>query len=277
MQRRCSQSSGGTVLVALEEPQGSQTDVIFMQTVADSGRQLQFCPLPTAATFDVVVVAINGAGLVYNATVAVGVLGGTNLGAIPLTPETGATPGPATLRGFVSAGNGSAAATIDASVSALQTITLPSGAALAVTIPAENNSVSNISVDSNADCPATAPMNTNCAQYTLIEPASNPSVGVFSSGKITYSAPAFGRCAVFGGRECFCAIERRHDRLRTAIKNHQPRRERKSFEGERRSDGHATGNRFSELFVVRLVADHRSASHRRRILRAQLFTGIVTG
>ena len=184
--------SGGTVLVALEQLGGSQTDVIFMQTAADSAGNFNFCPLPTAATFDVAVVAINGAGLSYNATVAVGVLGGTNLGAIPLTPETGATPGPATLQGFVTATNASDAATIDASVSALQTITLPGGATLAVTIPAENNSVSNFSVDSNANCPATAPANTNCAEYTLIEPASNPSVGVFASGKITYAAPTSG-------------------------------------------------------------------------------------
>ncbi len=120
--------AGCTVLVALEQLEGSQTDVIFMQTAADSGGNFNFCPLPTAATFDVVIVAINGAGLSYNATVAVGVLGGTNLGAIPLTPETGATPGPATLQGFVTATNASAAATIDVSVSALQKVTLPGGA-----------------------------------------------------------------------------------------------------------------------------------------------------
>jgi hypothetical protein len=198
--------SGGTVLVALEQLQGSQTDVIFMQTAADSAGDFNFCPLPTAATFDVVVVAINGAGPAYNATVAVGVLGGTNLGAIPLTPETGATPGPATLQGFVTATNASAAAMIDASVSALQTVTLPGGASLAVTIPAENNSVSNISVDSNADCPATAPANTNCAQYTLIEPASNPSVGVFSSGKISYSAPLSGDVLYSVGANAFVPL-----------------------------------------------------------------------
>jgi hypothetical protein len=198
--------AGGTVLVALEQLEGSQTDVIFMQTAADSGGNFNFCPLPTAATFDVVVVAINGAGLAYNATAAVGVLGGTNLGAIPLIPETGPTPGPATLQGFVTATNASAAATIDASVSALQTITLPSGANLVVTIPVESNSVSNISVDSNADCPATAPANTNCAEYTLIEPASNPSVGVFASGKISYSAPASGDVLYSVGANAFVPL-----------------------------------------------------------------------
>ncbi|MGA8678784.1 MAG: hypothetical protein WB621_26500 [Candidatus Acidiferrales bacterium] len=141
--------------------------------------------------------------MAYDATVAVGVPGGTNLGAIPLTTETGAATGPATFQGFVTATTGSAAATIDASVSALQTIALTGGTSLVVTIPAESTSVFNTSVDSNANCPATAPMNTNCAQYTLIEPGSNPSVGIFSSGKITYSAPASGNVLYSVGANAF--------------------------------------------------------------------------
>jgi hypothetical protein len=181
--------AGGTVLVALEQQDASHTDVIFAESAADSAGNFNFCPLPTGATFDVVVVAINGAGMAYNATVAVGVPGGTDLGAIPLIAEP---DGPATFQGFVTATTGSAAATIDASVSALQTFALPGGTMLTATIPAEGNSISDISVESNSSCPAMAPPNSNCAQYTLIEPASNPSVGVFSSGKITYSTPASG-------------------------------------------------------------------------------------
>src|SRR4029077_3362555 len=179
--------AGGTVLVALEQQDGSHTDVIFEESAADSTGNFNFCPLPTGAMFDVVVVAINGAAVAYNATVAVGVPGGTNLGAIPLTAEA---DGPATFQGFVTATTGSAAATVDASVSALQTFSLPGGATLTATIPGEGNSVSNIAVESNSDCPVMAPPNTNCAQYTLIEPASNPSVGAFSAGKINYAAPA---------------------------------------------------------------------------------------
>ena len=184
--------AGGTVIVALEQPGGSNADVIFMQTAADSAGNFNFCPLPMAGVFDVVVVAINGAGVAYNATVATGVPGGTNLGAIPLIAETGLSAGPATLQGFITATTGSAVASIDASVSALQAVTPGGGGTRTVTIPAEGNSVSNISVDSNSDCPATAPLNANCEQYTLIEPASNLSVGTFSSGKITYAAPAPG-------------------------------------------------------------------------------------
>src|SRR5579862_9661665 len=133
---------GGTVLVALEQQDASHTDVIFEESAADSTGNFNFCPLPTGATFDVVVVAINGAAVAYDATVAVGVPGGTNLGAIPLTAEAG---GPTTFQGFVTATTGSAAATVDVSVSALQTFSLPGGATLMATIPAEGTSVSNIS------------------------------------------------------------------------------------------------------------------------------------
>jgi uncharacterized protein DUF4382 len=185
--------SGGTVIVALEKQDGTGTDVIFQQADADSSGNFNFCPLPSGATFDVVVVAIDGSGVAYNATVVAGVPGGTNLGAIPLTPETGTTPGPATFQGFVTATTGTAPTSIDALVSAIQTITVGGGAALPVTIPAEGTSTTSLSVDSSTGCPATAPKNTDCAQYTLIEPASNPSVGIFSSGKVSsFSVPAAG-------------------------------------------------------------------------------------
>ena len=181
--------TSGTVLVALEQQDNTGTDVIFEQTVADSNGNFNFCPLPSAATFDVVAVAINGAGVAYNASVAVGVPGGTNLGMIPLTPETGST-GPTTFQGFVTATSGSMAASIDASVSALQTISIGNNVTRDVTIPAEGASIANFSVSSNTGCPSGAPLNSNCAEYTLIEPASNPRVGIFSGGTITsYSIP----------------------------------------------------------------------------------------
>src|SRR5215469_1210955 len=182
---------GGTVLVALEQPDNTGTDVIFMQAAADSGGNFNFCPLASGATFDVVVVAINGAGVAYNATMAFGVPGGTALGTIPLVPESGASTAPPTFECFVTATTGSAAAMVEESVSALQTVSV-GGMMHPVTIPAESTSIAVISVDSNSDCPAGAPMNTNCSQYTLIVPASNPSVGVFSAGKISYAAPAAG-------------------------------------------------------------------------------------
>jgi hypothetical protein len=183
---------GGSVLVALEKPDNSGVDSIFLQAAADSSGHFNFCPLTAGATFDVVAVAIDGVGVAYNATIVAGVPGGTNVGAVPLFAESGMTPGPATFEGFVTATTGSAVAASDVLVSALQTITVGGGANLSVTIPFEGLSVANIPVDSTTNCPVTAPLLANCAQYTLIEPASNPSVGIFSSGTIPYSVPAAG-------------------------------------------------------------------------------------
>lgn len=183
---------GGTVLVALEEQADNGPDTIVRETVADSSGNFNFCPLPSGAVFDVVSVAINGAGQAYNATVISGVVGGTDLGAIPLTPETSTPAGPATLQGFVTATTGMNPASVDVSVSALQQITLSGGVTRMVTIPAEGSSAANISIQAATGCPPAAPLHTNCAQYTLVEPASNPVVGAFSSGKVSYSPPASG-------------------------------------------------------------------------------------
>ena len=57
---------------------------------------------------------------------------------------------------------------------------------------AEVDSTGLISVSSNTACPSGAPANSNCAQYTLVVPASNASVGIFSASGFTYSVPATG-------------------------------------------------------------------------------------
>ena len=148
-------------------------------------------------TFDVVVVAVNGADVAYNATVTVGVPGGTNLGAIPLISESGPSAGPTAFHGSVTATTGTAPASVDVLVSAIQAVPLGGGAALPVTIPAEATptatSGANVSLDSATNCPPSPPANVNCGGYTLIEPASNPSVGIFSAGKVSaYSTPVAG-------------------------------------------------------------------------------------
>ncbi len=183
---------GGTVMVAVEQQGADGQDAVIMQAAADSNGDFNFCPLPSGNTYDVVADAVNGAGVAYNATVAIGVPGGTDLGAIPLNAETAASPGPTTFQGFVTATAGTSPASIDASATALQSVTLSDGGARLVVIPAENGSMANFSVQSSADCPATAPANSNCGQYTLVEPASNPSVGIFASGKIQYAPPSAG-------------------------------------------------------------------------------------
>jgi len=189
---------GGTVLVALEKTD-STGDTIFLQTAADSSGMFNFCPLPAGSSFDVVAVAINGAGVAYNATVVTGVPGGTNLGNITVIPETGVSTMPATLQGFVTAVNGTTAATIDAAVSPQQTSSLSGGGTRAISIPAETGSTSNISLTDSTTCPAGAPANSNCAQYTLVVPASNPQVGTFSGGVVSFTPPATGNI-LFGVR-----------------------------------------------------------------------------
>ena len=190
----------GNVQVAIEQPDSSGMERIVMQATADSNGNFNFCPLPTG-TFDIVVVAIGPANLPYNATTVLNVPNGTNLGSVPLIAETGAT-GPAVFQGFVTATNGAAAGTIDVSLSALQSV--PTGAAttLQVTIPLQNIPATNataevdstglISVSTNTACPNGAPANSNCAQYTLVVPASNASVGIFAASGFTYSVPATG-------------------------------------------------------------------------------------
>ena len=189
----------GNVFVAVEQTDSTGTDRIVMETTADANGNFRFCPLPTGP-FDIVAVAIGPANLPYNATTVMNVPNGTSLGAIPLVAETGATA-PATLKGFVTATNAGAAAQIDVSLSALQSVTV-SGATRAMTIPLQTiaatattpevDSTSPISVTAATTCPTGSPANANCAEYTLVVPASNPNVGVFSAGSVSYTAPATG-------------------------------------------------------------------------------------
>jgi hypothetical protein len=188
-------------MVAVEQPDGTGTDVVFTQTSADSTGRFSFGSLPLASTFDVVAVAVANGGPAYNATVVVGVPVGTDLGDVPLIAENGGATGPATLQGYVTA----SASPIRASVSALQSITLAGGITVPVnvpqtvtinsshtrlvTIPSESGSSANVTIRAGSSCPEAAPPNANCAQYTLVEPPSNPSVALFVPGKITYAQP----------------------------------------------------------------------------------------
>lgn len=188
----------GQVLVAIEQPDNTGTDRIMMQTAADASGNFRFCPLPTG-TFDIVVVAVGPKNLPYNATAIVNVPNGTNLN-VPLVAETGATA-PAVLQGVVTATTGIAGASADVTLSALQQIsfgmttrdiTVPLQKIPATATTAEVDSTGLISVTSSTSCPTGAPAKTNCAQYALVVPSSNPNVGVFASSGVTFTAPASG-------------------------------------------------------------------------------------
>jgi hypothetical protein len=184
--------------VAIEQQDSSGVDRILMQSTADSNGNFNFCPLPTGA-FDIVVVGIGPANVPYNATTVLNVPNGTNLGAIPLIGEVGARA-PAVFQGIVTATNGAAAGSIDVSLSALQTVAFGASTTRPISIPLQTipvtqltpevDSTGLISVSTNTACPNGAPAKANCAQYTLVVPASNPSVGIFSSSGFGYSVPA---------------------------------------------------------------------------------------
>lgn len=190
----------GNVMVAIERTDSTGVDRVLMQTTADSQGNFRFCPLPMG-TFDIVAVALTSGNAPYNATAVVNVPNGSNLGAIPLVAETGATA-PAILQGFVTATTATGGATVDVSLAALQTISLSGNVTRQLNVPLQNtnatamgpavNSTGLVPVTGSNSCPTGSPVGANCAQYTLVVPASNPSVGVFASGGLTFSAPTSG-------------------------------------------------------------------------------------
>ncbi len=168
---------GGTTVVALEQNDGTGVDRVVMQTLADSTGAFSFCPV-AAGTYDVVISAVNGAGVAYAATVITGVQATSALGTVPLTPALA----PASITGTITTSTGSAATSADISLAALE----PISGSLLVTVPlAMQSAVTvNVTTASGASCAA----NTDCASYTLSVPAANPSVGAFSSSG--HQAPA---------------------------------------------------------------------------------------
>jgi hypothetical protein len=181
---------GGQVLVAIEQPDSSGVERIIMQAAADANGNFNFCPLPTG-TYDVVAVAIDGAGVAYGASVVFNVPAGTTLGAIPLLANASAPNGPGTIQGVVTASTGSAGAAVDVVLSALQTVQLSGGVTRQVTLPLQGSSAPAVTT-SATPMGVTCPANTFCAQYSLILPSTNLRFASFVMGGFTFSIPAAG-------------------------------------------------------------------------------------
>jgi hypothetical protein len=189
----------GGAIVLLEQPDPANTSInrVVRSTTTASDGTFAFCPLESGNPFDVVVTAWTvpsvGADVTYNATITFGVPVGTRLDAIPLVPEGTAPSMPATITGQVtSAGSGGAIAT-DVTLSALQEATPTGGTTRLVTIPIFGALMQppTIATSATPDPASPAcPANTMCYNYALAVPASNPQIGTFSSGAVTYAAPA---------------------------------------------------------------------------------------
>jgi hypothetical protein len=176
---------GGNTVIALEQDDGSGADRVVMETVTDSNGAFSFCPV-ASGTYDIVVAAINGAGVAYAATVIKGVQSSAALGKVPLTPALA----PASIMGTITTSTGSAGTTADLTLSALQSI-MVNGGNLLVTVPlaAQSASTATLMTAPGMSCPG----KTGCTSYTLSVPAANPSIGAFSSsGNQSPAAPATG-------------------------------------------------------------------------------------
>ncbi len=191
-------------VILLEQPDSNGIDrVVDAGTTASDG-SFNFCPL-TPGNYDVVIGASTTAGLVttvYNATIAFNVPVGAALGNIPMVSEgsgTGPTIPWATLSGQVTtAGTTTGTATAaDIMFSALQDAT-PAGATspVHVTIPIFGVTGQPPTFETTATPnPATpvCPAGTDCLNYQLMVPASNPNVATYSNGSIgTFGPPAVG-------------------------------------------------------------------------------------
>lgn len=173
---------GGNTIVALEQKDSAGIDRVVMETVAASNGGFAFCPVPQG-TYELVVVAINGSGNTYAATVITGVQPGNSLGTIPLTPAGM----PASIAGLITTSTGSAGTAADLVTSALQSI--GNGVLATVPLAQQSAATATLTTTSGAACPAT----TDCADYTLGVPGVNPSIGAFNSaGNQSPAAPASG-------------------------------------------------------------------------------------
>lgn len=176
-----------TVIVMAERTDSGGVDRVVMQTLASSTRgTFILCPL-SPGTYDIVIAALSGAGVTYNATITFRVPAGTAMGTIPLVPEGGSDTSPGAIEGLVTTTDGGAT-DADVALSALQTATPTGGTPVQVAIPLFEGSTPNIATEGGPGCPP----KTGCATYTLIVPASNPMVGTFSPSGTVYASPAGG-------------------------------------------------------------------------------------
>jgi hypothetical protein len=177
--------SGGVTVVALEQRDTAGIDRVIMETVTDSNGGFVFCPVPPGS-YDVVAAAVNVLGTAYGATVITGVQPGNALGTVPLAAETGANTSPASIIGEITTSTGSAATSADIVLSALQSVPVNSGNGLVtIPLPPQLMATALLSTASDGNCPS----NTDCASYTLVVPALNPSVGSFSTGGSQQPSP----------------------------------------------------------------------------------------
>jgi Domain of unknown function (DUF4382)/Carboxypeptidase regulatory-like domain len=175
---------GGTTVVALEQKDGSGVDRVLMSTLTDANGNFALCPVPTGS-YDLVVAAVNGAGVFYAPTVTTGVQDSTAVGNIPATPEPSTnSTGPSSLTGVAQTGGSSGAVSEIVTLSALETVGI-NGSNVLVTIPLVQQSVAtaNVATVASASCQS----GFDCVSFTLAVPGVNAFVGAFNGATTLYA------------------------------------------------------------------------------------------
>lgn len=191
--------AGATVL--FEQPDSNGVEVVKDSTTTDSNGNFFVCPLP-GGNYDIAVTAQTsgtlGATTTYNPTVAFSVPVGTKLSQIPLVPEASSvqsTGGAATVEGQVDTSpNTSDGESV--MLTPTMSITPMGGSATSVVIPvftvngtallASGQPPSVQTTSSPSPSTPACSTGSDCYNFSLTVPASNPNVGTFSSGAITY-------------------------------------------------------------------------------------------
>jgi len=185
---------GGKSIVALEQASGG-VDRVIMQATPDASGNFVFCPVP-AGIYDVVAVAVNGAGLSYAANITTGVSPGNALGNVPMNAVTGANTSEGSIVGVITATDAGSATAADITSSALQPV---GGVEVTIPLAQQSSATATLSTAPGAACPS----KTDCASYTLDLPGVNPTVGVFSSNGTSYTAGAAGPASYVADAQAF--------------------------------------------------------------------------
>lgn len=192
---------GGKAIVALEQKDAGGTDRVIMQTTPDANGNFALCPVPDG-TYDVVAVAVNGAGVAYAATIVSGVQPGSAIGNIPMVAQTGANLSDASISGTVTTTSGAAGTVDDITLYAMQQVTINSSAVnVIIPLAQQSSATASLTTASGGSCPS----NTYCATYTLAVPAMWPNLGTFSAGGTTYTQGTATPVAYSVGAQAFSA------------------------------------------------------------------------
>lgn len=175
---------GGTAIVALESlDSAAGIDRVIMQVSPDTNGNFVLCPVP-AGTYDVVAVAVNGAGVAYAATITTGAQPGNALGDIPMVAQLGANLTDGSITGTVSTTTGTAGTAADITLFAMQQVSINStNVNVIIPLAQQSSATASVTTASGGSCAA----NTDCATYTLAVPAMWPNIGAFSSGGTSYA------------------------------------------------------------------------------------------